>query len=134
MSEESGGGLHIDADWKTEAAAEKKRLMEQEAKELADKADRPDASAPLMELVNLLAMQAAVGLGGYQGPGGEEVDPNPESAKHFLDMLEALRQKTEGNLTDEEKRALEGVLHELRMQYVQLATGPASTGPAKADK
>ncbi len=131
MSEESGGGLHIDGDWKTEAAGEKKRLMEQEATEAASKSERPDVSSGLMELVNLLAMQAAVGLGGYKGPGGEQIDPNLESAQHFLAMLEALREKTEGNLTDDEKRALEGVLYELRMQYVQMAGGAAPTAPTE---
>ena len=42
------------------------------------------------------------GLGGFQGPGGERIPPNPDAAKHHIDLLDVLEQKTKGNLTDEE--------------------------------
>ncbi len=119
------GGLHIDSDWKTEAAQEKERLAEQEG------ARKPAAAgeyaADFMELVNLIALQAAIGLGGYQGPGGERIAPNPMAAKHHIDLLDVLEKKTAGNLTEEEKRVLTGVLYELRMQYV------AVVGPARGE-
>ncbi len=135
MSDESaGGGLHIDSDWKEEAAREKERLVEQERKEQREKGTvgtvGAEAPATFIELINLLAMQAAIGLGGLQGPGGERIPPNPMAAKHHIDLLEVLESKTEGNLTDDEKRTLDGVLHELRMQYVQAVTAP----PPKSGK
>ena len=121
MSEEgSGGGLHIDADWKTEAAQEKERL----AKEDQGRGRRagPIPGQPgFADLVNMLAMQAAITLGGYQGPGGERIPPNAAAAKHHIDLLDVLDQKTKGNLTEDEKRTLNTVLYELRMQYVQMA-------------
>ena len=86
----------------------------------------PEAS--FMELVNLLAMQAAIALGGYQGPGGERIPANPVAARYQIDLLEVLSKKTEGNLNDEEKRLLDAVLHELRMHYVAAATGGAAGG------
>ena len=120
MSEEQQAGkLHIDSDWKTEAAREKERLA---AEEKARPATGP-ADANFTELVNLLAMQAAIALGGYQGPGGERIPANPMAAKHQIDLLEVLDKKTAGNLTDEEKKTLDAVLYELRMQYVQIASG-----------
>lgn len=121
------GGLHIDSDWKSEAAREKERLASQES------AGRPGPtsaeSASFLELVNLIALQAAIGLGGYQGPGGERIPPNPIAAKHHIDLLEVLEKKTTGNLSEEEKRVLDGVLYELRMQYVSTVSAARSGGP-----
>lgn len=118
MAENSEGGLHIDSDWKAEAAREKELLTEQEHP--AEASGGPiNAEANFIELVNLLAMQTAVSLGGMQQPGEPSIPPNPIAAKHFIDLLEVLHTKTEGNLTGDEKKILESVLHELRMQYVQ---------------
>ncbi len=122
--EETKSGLHIDADWKTEAAREKERLVQQEQGEVKHQAPAEAASTMFAELVNLLALQAAVALGGYQGPGGDRIPPNPATAKHHIDLLEVLDKKTEGNLTEEEKRLLSGILYELRMQYVQAVSAP----------
>lgn len=130
--ENAGEGLYIDSDWKEEAAKEKERLAEQERREPAA-GPPPGGSAPLafIELVNTLAMQAAIALGGLQGPNGERIPPNPAAARHAIDLLEVLDKKTEGNLTDDEKRVLAGVLYELRMQYVQVVSGPAPSAEQK---
>ena len=129
MSDDTeNGGLHIDSDWKTEAAREKERLAAEE------KASPQPTGAPepsFTELVNLLAMQAAIALGGYQGPGGERIPANPLAAKHHIDLLDILEKKTAGNLTDEEKKTLDAVIYELRMQYVQAAGGAAPPSPQK---
>ena len=124
--EQQPGGLHIDSDWKTEAAREKERLASQESAE----AKAAPGEANFVELLNLLAMQAAIALGGYQGPGGERIAPNPAAAKHQIDLLGVLEQKTAGNLSDEEKKMLDGVIYELRMQYVQAVGGMPSPGAA----
>ena len=42
-------------------------------------------------------------------------------AKHNIDMLGVLEEKTKGNLTDEEQRLLDGALYESRMRYVSIA-------------
>ena len=111
-------GLHIDSDWKTEAAREKENLAAQEQKQASGGSDQ-EGPIGLLDLVNLLAMQAAVGLGGLQGPGGEQIPANPALAQHYIDLLEVLQTKTVGNVTDEEKKVLGAVLYELRMQFVQ---------------
>ncbi len=136
MSDPSaGGGLYSDSDWKEEAAREKARLAEQEEKEPSAAGAAPgEAPSSFLELVNLLAMQAAIGLGGFQGPGGERIPPNPVAAKHHIDLLEVLKSKTEGNLADDEKRALDGVLYELRMQYVQAVTVPPPSAPKEKEE
>ena len=53
---------------------------------------------------------------------GEEKDrpkPNFQLARHAIDMLAMLQEKTRGNLTLEEQRLLENSLTELRFRYVQ---------------
>ncbi|MBI1826711.1 MAG: DUF1844 domain-containing protein [Planctomycetes bacterium] len=124
MSDESPSKIHIDSDWKQEAAKEKERLAVEERK-LTPEGEPP---ADFVELLNLLALQAAVALGGYQSPTGERLPPNPMAAKHYIDLLSVLDKKTAGNLTEEEKKILEGVLYELRMQYVA-AMGGARQAP-----
>lgn len=53
---------------------------------------------------------------------GEEKDrpqPNLPMARHAIDMLAMLAEKTKGNLTLEEQRLLENSLTELRFRFVQ---------------
>lgn len=131
--QESKFGLHIDSDWKSEAAREKEQLAEKEMRERPARGDVPEAN--LLEIVNLLAMQAIIALGGYQDPGGERIPPNPFAARHYIDLLDVLQKKTAGNATEEEARTMEAVLYEIRMQFVQLATAagqaPPGAGPKK---
>jgi hypothetical protein len=115
MAEQEFGKLHIDSDWKSEAAKEKERLAEQEKKEPVGRMS-PLGPPSILEIVDLIVMQVAVALGGYQG-----IQPNPAAAKHYIDLLEVFEQKTRGNLSDEEKQMLNAILHEIRMQFVQAA-------------
>lgn len=127
-NEESTSRLHIDSDWKAEAARDKERLAREEQVSTSAAGAPPMPGAPsFAELVNILAMQAAIALGGYQGPGGERIPPDHAAAKHHIDLLDVLEQKTKGNLTDEERRAIDGVLYELRLQYVQAVGGGGPT-------
>jgi len=109
--------IHIDSDWKQEAEREKARLAEQEAQQ-----SEPQSlgEVSFVHLVNMLAMQSAVALGGMRTPNGETVPPDPELARYYIDLLGLLEQKTAGNLTDDEMKMLTGVLHELRSSYVHL--------------
>src|SRR5580704_16246658 len=55
---------------------------------------------------------------------GEEKDrpePNLDLARHFIDTLAMLQEKTRGNLSMEEKRMLENAVTELRFRFVQTA-------------
>ncbi len=56
--------------------------------------------------------------------GKREVDL--ELGKHWIDILGMLQQKTRGNLLAQEQQVLEGLLADLRMQFVSLtnATPP----------
>jgi len=116
---DEGKKIFVDDDWKAEAKREKERLAAQTAAPQAV----PAPSFP--ELVNIIVMQAMAGLGRLAGPGGQRIPPDPEVAKHFIDMLQLLEDKTKNNLTQEEKALLDQVLYETRMAYVQVAGGGA---------
>jgi len=111
-----GPKIHIDDDWKSEAAREKEQLAES----VEQHGERALPKADFMGLLNLLAMQAMVGLGGFAGPGGQEIPPNLELAKHHIDLIDVLDRKTQGNLDAEEKRVIDTTLHQLRMAYVEM--------------
>jgi hypothetical protein len=120
--------LIVDDDWKAEARREKERA----AAETTQREALPVAS--FSELVNIIVMQAMAGLGLFAGPGGQQMPPNIEVAKHFIDMLQVLEDKTKGNLVPDEKKLLDQVLYEMRMTFVQFAGGagtPAADAPAK---
>jgi hypothetical protein len=83
--------------------------------------------ADLTFLVSTLYLQGAIGLGLLPNPVTQKAELQLDQAKHSIDMLAMLQQKTEGNRTPEESEDLEAALHELRMTFVsvseQLGTG-----------
>ena len=111
--------IQIDDDWKSEAAKEKERLAET----VDTGHPRQLPAADFTGLIQLIAMQAIVGLGGMAGPAGQEIPPNLDLAKHHIDMLDVLEKKTKGNLDPNEKAILDTTLHQLRMAYVEVSRG-----------
>ena len=79
-------------------------------------------------LVLSLRTQAEMQLGLMQF-GDEEEKPQPELAlaRHTIDMMAMLLEKTKGNLTLDEQRLLENSLTELRFRYVQISEESART-------
>ena len=135
MAEEQPS-LHIDTDWKKQAQEEKKRLAEQEQKKAAEaqstRPARPTGGAggrPAREvppasigsLINSLLTQSLFYLGDLAPQGGEPM-VNLDMAKHQIDTLGVLEEKTRGNLTEEEQRLLDTALYEARMRYVSVAS------------
>ena len=81
-------------------------------------------------LVFSLRAQAEMQLGLM--PYGEEEHPKPELdlARHTIDMLGVLSEKTKGNLSLEEQRLLENSLTELRFRFVQVSEDVAKAAAA----
>lgn len=91
-----------------------------------DLADARDP-ASFVSFLMLLAQNAASALGMVEHPVTHQRDVDIESGKHWIDILGMLQKKTAGNLTPQEKRMLEGLLADLRMQYVSLVNSPQQT-------
>lgn len=99
--------------------------------ESAGRAGRPELPPPTFDfLVYSLRIQAELNLGLL--PFGEKKAPDFELGRHNIDLLSMLQEKTKGNLTIEEQRALDNSVTELRFRYVQAreksATQPESAG------
>ncbi|HEY7307371.1 MAG TPA: DUF1844 domain-containing protein [Bryobacteraceae bacterium] len=85
-------------------------------------------------LVESILMQTQMQLGLLKlGEKDEEAEPSLPLARHSIDMLGMLQEKTRGNLTIEESRLLENGLTELRFRYVQVADEMKRRGRPEAN-
>jgi hypothetical protein len=62
--------------------------------------------------------QGLVLLGEVPNPYTNKKEEDVEAARHTVDILSMLEEKTKGNLTKEEQQLLESVLYELRMKFM----------------
>ena len=65
-----------------------------------------------------LASSVLVHLGELEHPDTRERTANLPLAKQTIDILGMLREKSRGNLTQEEAQVLDNLLYDLRMKYV----------------
>ena len=84
------------------------------------------AELPPMNFVTLilsLSTSAMIHLGAAPPGADEAPEKDLAMARQTIDMLEVLREKTRGNLTEEEDRLFEEVLHDLHMRFVEASRG-----------
>jgi hypothetical protein len=93
-----------------------------ESAEIPDGEEIPGADDPasFVNFLSTLATNAAAALGAMPHPATGQRQLDLDSAKYWLDVLGMLREKTNGNLHPQEARLLDGLLADLRMQYVKL--------------
>jgi len=65
-----------------------------------------------------LASTVLISLGKMPGPDGESHSPDLETARHLIDVLGMLEQKTKGNLDEAETKLLASLIYDLRVAYV----------------
>ena len=106
--ESSGNGEEIPADQSSSGAAGVPPKLED--------ADRPPIDFPSYLLSYYT--QGLVLLGEVPNPYTNKKEEDVEAARHTIDILSMLEQKTKGNLTKEEQQLLETVLYELRMKFM----------------
>lgn len=99
---------------------------EPEPEEEFTEADLADARDPasFVAFIMSIASNAASALGMMEHPVTHQREVDVELGKHWIDILGMLQKKTTGNVTPQEKRMLEGLLSDLRMQYVSLVNSP----------
>ena len=94
----------------------------------------PKRSLPFENLVRMLGSNAAMVLGAYADPRTGQPVIDPEAAHELIDMLDALHEKTKGNLAPEENTLLLDLLGKLKMTYLevnQAVAAQAATPKAK---
>ena len=70
-------------------------------------------------LIAQFGAQAMMELGEIQNPISGKSEVSLTRAKFTIDVLQLIKDKTEGNLTPEEMQYVDGVLYELRTKFVQ---------------
>jgi len=82
-------------------------------------------------LVFSLKTQAEMQLGLFQFGGESNESPDLPAARHAIDLLAMIAEKTRGNLSLEEQRLIENSLTELRFRFVQVAEQKPREKPAE---
>jgi hypothetical protein len=80
--------------------------------------------ASFVNFMMSIASNAASALGMMEHPVTHQREVDIELGKHWIDVLGMLEKKTRGNLSAQEQQMLEGLLADLRMQYVSLTSSP----------
>jgi hypothetical protein len=83
-------------------------------------ADAPKRIPAFENLVRMLGSNAAMVLGAYADPRTGQPMIDPEAAHELIDMLDALHEKTKGNLAPEEDTLLLDLLGKLKMTYLEV--------------
>jgi hypothetical protein len=144
MSEDAEPKFHIDEDWKAKVKREREAARQAESPE-ASSGDPEPASEPthheiprggadggaklppasMSMMIQMFATQAYAVLGLFPDPEtGKPSPPDLDAARHLIDLLGVLEEKTKGNLTTEEQNLLRGSLYQLRMTFVEVSKQP----------
>jgi Domain of unknown function (DUF1844) len=105
----------VDESWKEQAESVKAKAAAQPA----PKAKPAETSKPFLSLVQSLGYQALMNLGEIPNPMTQQTELNPEGAKEAIDLLIAIREKTQGNLSEDEKKMLDTLLTQLQIKFSQ---------------
>jgi len=89
--------------------------MEEKASGTRNPSPKVDFSSFLLSLYS----SGLVQLGKVEDPSTGKKNINIDLAKHTVDMIAMLEEKTRGNLTDEENNLIRALLDEIRMAFVE---------------
>ena len=136
----SEGELRQDVVREEEREAQKEAAKHPAAAETAKTNPAPPpASAetakriPAFEnLVRMLGSNAAMVLGAYADPNTGQPMIDPDAARELIDMLDALREKTKGNLAPEEDNLLLDLLGKLKMSFLEINQAIAAQAAKQA--
>jgi hypothetical protein len=125
----------VDSEWKRRAR-EEAREQQERISGRAGSAPAAETPAPEPEsrpahfpqpnflvFISTLASQALLSLGEIEHPATGRAQVDLPQAKYTIDLLQLLMDKTKGNLTEDEERALHAYLYDLRMKYVRHSAG-----------
>jgi hypothetical protein len=119
MSEEKK--IIIDEDWKSQVEREKEVIEEQANnpdEQPAGSGEIPPASFPM--LITSIGTQAMMALGQVPDPMSGKAIYSPDLARHHIDTLVMLQEKTQGNLDDDEQQMIENFINELRRVFIAM--------------
>jgi hypothetical protein len=95
-------------------------------------ADEPKRLVAFENLVRMLGQNAAMVLGAYADPRTGQPMIDPDAARELIDMLDALHEKTKGNLATDEETLLLDLLGKLKLTYVEINQAVAAQAATQA--
>jgi len=99
---------------------------------MTDKTD--DLDVMYYQLVLSIQASTMQHLGKVMSPMTGKVERNLDAARYSIDMLDMLQRKTAGNLSSEEQKLLDHVLHQLRLNYLdEVGKGDVVGQPAEGN-
>jgi len=122
---------------RSEAKREAAKLPEADAPKsqaapISPVAETPKRSPAFENLVRMLGSNAAMVLGAYADARTGQPVVDPEAARELIDMLDALHEKTKGNLAPEEENLLLDLLGKLKMTYLEINQAVAAQAATQA--
>src|SRR5207248_186569 len=119
------------ASSETGATAASGAHAEQTSEDDYAEGDLPGADDPasFINFLMSIASNAAAALGMMEHPVTGQRSVDPELGKHWIDILGMLKEKTRGNLAPQEQQIFDGLLADLRMQYVSLTSTRQPNAP-----
>lgn len=116
----------VDTASATRSEQGREARSEAPSQELDEEVVGADDPASFVNFLMSIASNAAAALGMMQHPVTGERGVDLQLGKHWIDVLGMLQQKTSGNLSPQEEQILEGLLSDLRMQFVSLTNAAPS--------
>ena len=95
-------------------------------------ADLPKSLPAFENLIRMMGQNAAMVLGAYADPRTGQPVIDPEAARELIDMLDALHEKTKGNLAPEEDNLLLDLLGKLKLTYLEINQAVAAQAAPQA--
>jgi hypothetical protein len=102
-----------------------------EAREEARSMSLPQPTFAFLVLSMRAQCEMQLGLMHFGGD-EEKPEPNLDLARHTIDLMAILMDKTKGNLNLEEQRLLENSVTELRFRFVQISDEVSKAAAQKA--
>jgi Domain of unknown function (DUF1844) len=98
--------------------------FEEEQKEDEQKNINPEKefNFPPINFTNFilsLSTSAMFHFGDFPDHEGGTPQKNLSAAKHTIDIIDMINEKTKGNLNDQENKLIQGILYELKLRYVK---------------
>lgn len=113
----------VDESWKDQISKEKSVQPSPAPASASMSASnpKPASSKAFVNLMTSLGYQAMMHLGDIPSPETGQAEVTLPAAKEIIELLVALKQKTQGNLSSEESQVLEALIPELQMKFAQKA-------------
>ena len=85
----------------------------------------------LINIITMFTQQAWMAMGKLKNPVTDKTERNLQEASFYIDIIDLMRRKMSGNLSDDEEKFLDSSLSGLKMNYLEESNKPESNSDSK---